>query len=382
MEKLRMRDPQIKFADEEVFTEFLDELSASDLWTETALSQLSLDYVEGGTPSHVYANASNEQVDLAFKQGSLTLAAAGTHYLMNASALFTLKDRAGLTCKLSQMLLRKNRIDSFCKLMNIGFSEYTDSTGRILVRAGQVLAVHSGNYVRLDQRQIFSSMKNCMLTLFPDAQFEKADYTHSLTKASYSLADYKAKIMEAYVDAWVEAGNSKDLLEDMKPVVEVHTSDTGEFCLEITPALGVGSVYYPLGDGFRIKHHGDANVSRMDAAFSQCYTKIQRGLDDTARLMGIEMKYPVPAMIRAATEIGMVKTAKKACKSLVEAYKTCLMPGEKVTAFDLYMQLCDIRDTSEFAKMMPSTRFKTEENLYRLLTLDWDALDMPGSEEV
>ncbi|MEY8369039.1 hypothetical protein AALA24_09745 [Anaerovoracaceae bacterium 42-11] len=381
--QLRKNEPSIRCTSSSDFNSLLQELSDLDVWVDAITGNVRLGYIEkGSTPAYIYEGATNEQVNDACAIGSLTLTVNGHNYLLNEGALFTLKDRAGMTCKHISALLGAKKYANFCDMMNLALPEYMGKKCKILIRAGQVLAVHSGNYVRLDQQLVYTALENCMSLLFPEAEFDCSSYTHCLTETTYCMSDYTATLMEEYVQAWTKAGLNAAALSGTNPIIQVNTSDTGEFCLEVAPLLKMDTGYYPLGDKYAIKHHGNARISKLEGAVKKCFIKLQDGLKDAAQLLQTELEYPVAAMIRAAEEVGIVKDAKKACRNLVEAYKACLFPGEAVSAFDIYMQLCDIRYTAEFAKMSAKTKIKVTENLYRLLALDWTSLDRPGKDEV
>lgn len=383
--QLRKKHPRIKFNEQTEFNSFLENMRLEDKWLIEKTDCLRIGYISpGSTVEYKYEAATNDQIEEAYACGSLfiEMMELGKFFLLNDGALFTLKDRAGITCKHTTQLLNMGKYEDFCRFVNFALPEYKGKKSLILVRSGQVLAAHSSNYVTLNQVEIYDELIKNIQTRFPNAEFDNSVYTHNLTSCSYCLSNYKDKIMDIYRQAWIDSGLNQRALEQSFPVLTVNTSDTGEFCLEVEPILKLGSYYYPLGDKIRIKHHGTASISKLNDALRKSFAKLQEGLGNVADLITLKIEYPIPAMVRAAEETGIAKNAKKACKKIVEAYKSCLLPGQSIMAFDIYMQLCEIRYTLEFQKMKPATRLKVTENLYRLLTLDWSDLDEPGKVEV
>lgn len=382
---LRDRLARIEFQEQSDFGNFLVDMNKEDTWLTEDTASIRIGYITPeSTPEYNFTDASEEQVNNAFGTGSLfvKLISQNMTILLNDNALFTLKDRAGITCKHTSRLLSEGKKMEFCHFANLALPEYVEKRSLILLRAGQVLAVHSSNYVPLNQMDIYNRFFQNIKDRFPNAKFDHAVYTHNLTNCTYCLSNYKDTIMDAYREAWIAAGLKESALERSFPVLKVNTSDSGEFCLEMEPILKVGAFYYPLGDKILIKHHGTAHVGKLDASLNKLFAKLEAGVTNIANLLMLEINYPVPVMVRALEEAGIVSNAKKACKNLVEAFTSCVYPGKGLTAFDIYLQICDIQYTDEFQKMSPATKLKITENFHRLLTLDWVEMDEPGKVEV
>lgn len=382
-ELLKQRNAEIKMVSESEFEELLDALTDGDEWISHPISQMQLGYIQRGTtPAYVYSGADASQVREAYENGSFYLVSQGAKYLVNEVALFTLKDRAGLNCSHTAYLLNSGFYDEFCTIYNMAFPHYQGKSSMMMLRSGQLICAHSSNYVMLSQQVVFETFIRKIMGEFPNAKFEQATYTHDQTFCQYALDDHKSDLMEAYIKAWKKAGFPASELSKMRPAMICSTSDTGKYCVEMEPILKQGPFTYPLGNKVKVKHNGSASTREVEKGITKCIAKLLDGLMSMSDLLAIEIQYPVASLVRAATEIGLAKSAKIALRNLVETYKCCISPGETVTAFELFTQICEIRYSGEFISMTKTTRDKVQDSLYQLLTYDWAANDEPGSEEV
>ena len=383
---LERKDISIKFTEEAEFYNFTNEVVASDQWVIECISNLKIHYIPPGrTLPRPLENASDEQIQNVLQFGSLTLEMVShkKEFILNEKmALFTLKDRCGLTCKHTTNLFEKRKMAQLAEIMTLALAEYKDKKTLVLIRNGQVLAAHSANYVRLPQDEVFERFRENVLKRFPKASFKTGNYTHEKTSCEFLLSDYKDKVMKDYQEAWIDSGMNPEGLEKSMPAIVAGTSDIGVFCMEAAPIIKVGVFDYPLGENFTEKHNGTASVENIDQLFNIFFVKLKDGLKKASDLMRIEMTYPTAALVRALEKTKMTANAKKACRSLVEDFKLGLVPGDTPTAFELYMAACDIRDTETFRAMKPATKLKVAEILYQLLEFDWEKADEPGKEAI
>ena len=65
----------------------LEEMSKTDQWLSLNMAKLKVGYIKAGTtPEYIYKGATNEQVDAAYQNGTMTLKVGREHYLMNPTA--------------------------------------------------------------------------------------------------------------------------------------------------------------------------------------------------------------------------------------------------------------------------------------------------------
>lgn len=376
-----------QFKSQKAFEDFLHVLCSEDVWTVKNMRDISLENLPADAGRNItFKHASAELSEKLNKIGTLMLKCGEkgheSFYSVHPLALFTLKERVGISCRYSKALLDKGLFENFSEIFNIARPFYNDCGAKLLIRGGQVLACHSNKYSVIPQNEIFTAAANVLATRFPNMTFDKAEYSVGLTSCRYSLENYKSKIMASYRQAWESSGKNIELLTLTKPFVEITTSDLGDSCVTFTPELCIARMSYPLGAPMKVKHHGGKGIGNVERLADMCYSLVSSGLKDVAKLIETKITYPVETMIAVANEIGIFKNAKRALHTIVEEYKQSLLGFEPQTAFDIYQQLVNIKYSLCFLALNQDTQLKVSEAFARALRLDWNQFDEPGPTSV
>lgn len=375
-------NPEVRFEDYTSFSAFLTDICNTDKWENITLGSIKMGYSKGKGETYVDTSADvNDQLNAA---GSLYFSLVGNEtYRMpvNACALFTLKDRVGISCAYGTALIEDGEYEKYSQLFNLALPYDREKIIKLLRRKGQILAGHSSNYVVIRQDEIFRELDTILHSRFSGCELTRAVYSNEQTLAVYDLADSSATIMDAYTDACIRSGISPMQIEDSRASLLVSTSDIGESTVQVEPLLSLGGIEYPLGEKFKVKHHGKGSIDTVRRCIDMSYASIGDGLSTIAEMIETPVNYPVSTLIAAAKEVGIHKNAKKALKTVVADYSASI-GSTKQNAFDIYQALLDIKYTDQFEKLTRTTKLKIEESFCRLLKIKWEKIDIPGPTEV
>ena len=358
----------------------LEEMSKTDQWLSLNMAKLKVGYIKAGTtPEYIYKGATNEQVDAAYQNGTMTLKVGREHYLMNPTANLTIGQTTETCCRLLSKFIKHDMFADAAEMYNKGLA-YLKKDSRILVRGQQVMAFFSKNYCILDQKLVFQHTNDLILDRFPNAKFAKGSYSHSESAALYDLCGHKDQIFLKYRDAWVKSGFDEEELKQAKIYVRVSTGDTGEATYKITPLI-YNKSWVPLGEPEKIKHYGKNTVADIDDVVARIFANMENGLNKLADMMEIDITYPSACMEKLIKTIGLDKV----CPNIVSMLKSSIEllevvragdPSEnRITAFTLYQTLLDAQYYPAFKKLEKQTKLKVWECFFRATTIDWDKIN-------
>ena len=268
--------------------------------------------------------------------------------------------------------------------LNDGLHEKSASErGCVIKVAGdKILAVHSENYNPYSVLDGFVDARNFFDTQYPDAKFQYGFVSHEMAQAALDLSAYNEECFKNVMDFF---GATKVL-----PVLGISMGDAAKSCVSLYPQIFVkqqkGNIErlleIPLGQEMCLRHRGKIpmaeafqnNLSRLQAQFDEPLYKLRR-------MKKNEMSYPLDAFMNACDKIGITKRYAKATNGKAKEFEiTCMdmeNQGKELTAFDVYMAMCDIPNKIEKdeADALQQVKFKAKETLKRAIGLDWTDMD-------
>lgn len=381
------RDTALNFFDETKFQQLLDDLNDQSFWMPVKAAFLQLVAYKSGTslsPMSGFLYTSKEVLDeMSLTDGLYLLVEGSIRIPINLeTAPFTMDDRAGARCKLLSDLFNSQDYEKYAMFLNEGFSTYGNMMVKILVRGGRVHAIHTNKYVDLEQKAYYKIAKNFMSHNFPTSRFISAGYTAERTAFEYSVCESRDAFFSAYAEAWVKAGLPEPMLRKSYPMLSFSTGDTGKQAICISPKLKIGSGSFPLGTELSIKHASSAKEDVIVEKCSQAFSEMQEGLNTIEDMLKIELIHPYAVFVKAAVETGIVGKAKAAIAAVLDNFKDFYIQGtDSVTAFNVYYEICQIENYSEFEQLSGATKLQVLEALSRLIKLDWRKMDVTGREE-
>ena len=241
---------------------------------------------------------------------------------------------------------------------------------------GKVSAVLSGDcndYAVLDVEQIFLHSVDYLTANFKGCQYLGGFYEHNMVSALWELSG-EDELLKAYKEELRLHGKSVD---EMKPMVRITTSDTGNGGANIFPMLvsGKENTTINLGEPLRLEHRNGNDITEFDQQLKQLYGKYQLATGNLITLLKIDIMNPINCMRGVMDKL---KIPKKYQAEAVELFKA--QQGEDpCTAHDiyygiseiLYMLACDGEEGSRITRM--------EEIIARALSLNWTEFDIPGT---
>lgn len=359
---------------------FLEKMNRDDVWKFVSLQNATIRYIKPNTtPEYIYSDSNATTVKKFYAYGGFSLTTQEGNFLLDSLALLTLKERIQLTCKGITRLIKTNEHERFCRIAN-EFFEIETQKAKVLIRWGKVIAIHSGRYSAIAQSEVFEVIQKHLDKEYPNNSFLGGEYSHEYTYGAWSLADYQDKLVQNYSDAWTQAGYSLEALKNSHPLLEYRASDNGRYTVAIYPKLITSDTIYSLGDKLPVKHHAQHTLKDVEEILPLAFAKIQEGANTLADLISLKMRFPIEAFVAAAEKTKLVRHALNALRALLDDYRLSIQYVEETTAFEIYSVLCEIVQTEEYDNLFPASRIKVQEDLNRLLQLDWRKIDQPGKK--
>jgi hypothetical protein len=301
-------------------------------------------------------------------------------FLLSENAISSLKERAQDNAEIHSSM----PCSEVCDHINQSWRWLSGKFGLAILRGNKIIAIHSGagnGFTQLPQDELVEVIEEQLNVQFPNHTFIEGNYSHSKTSATWALPDQKKKLCEAYSVAWRKADMDMALLEESMPCIQFITSDCGNLCTTLKPMMKLGrrNPMY-LGDCLKLKHMGEVGVEEFAKQFDQLFALFERGIDCITKLLETTLLYPVPAMKRAVEMAGLPI---RASRKIIEEFELSVPAdtlSNPVTAYECYFALSEIlfctnKETSE------KTQLTLEENIARLLKLDWASLDRDGMHD-
>lgn len=309
------------------------------------------------------------------------------------SAIDSVIARADLHCRLISELFNRGKVEAEV-LLNEGLAfkqnlrNEDKANGKevapcqMVTRGGWVIGAMSNQWAHIPQKELAETCLREIRNSFPDAKFESVLYTHEFTEFWVSLGDHSSDIMKKYRNGWIASGYDEKDLENVKPLIRICTSDTGQSGVVVTPILQNRRFNHVLGERLATKHAGKNSMEDVIKDLHQSFAKAQESLDKVATLMSTPIYNPVPVMVRAL-EYGkksLWSMSHGACEDILEDFAFMYRGVPGVSAYDIYAAISEMEYCDKVKNLKQNAAIQIVEAIYRLIDIDWKALDCPGKE--
>lgn len=366
------------FVRQEDFLEFLRGIGKNSSWVRKRTKDLRLAVMEKGSKmedamkaAYIIGGMEEDIIDDTIQSTGLVLKVKGLSYPVRDCAVNTILNRAAI----SGNALKKVERNVYARIINECLKV---AKGEALLRLseGKVSAVLGGDcqdYAVLDMEQVFLHAVQYLNQNFCGCTYLGGFYEHHMASALWELSG-EDKLLEAYREELMLHDRNA---EEMKPVVRITTSDTGDSGVNIYPMLlsGNRNDTIALGNPIRLKHKAGASMAGFDSNLQLIYGKYEVAIRGLSELLRIAILNPVNCMMGITRHLGI---SQKCRMEAVELFKA-QYGEEPCTAHDiyygiseiLYMMACDGAEGSRITKM--------EETIARALSVDWKEFDVPGN---
>ena len=366
------------FREQDDFLACLKRISENSFWKRRKAKNLRLVAITEGSQmaeekkeKYINDGLDEDIITYTIVNTGLLLKDKNEYYPVRGCAIKSILDRAGIQGN----GLRRVEKNVYARILN---DLLKVANGEALIRfsEGKVSAVLSGDcndYAVLDVEQIFLHSVDYLTTNFKGCQYLGGFYEHNMVSALWELSG-EDELLEAYKEELCLHGKNVD---EMKPMVIITTSDTGNGVANIFPILvsGKDNTTINLGEPLRLEHRYGNDITEFDQQLKQLYGKYQLATGNLIKLLNIDIMNPVNCMRGVMDKL---KIPKKYQAEAVELFKA--QQGEDpCTAHDiyygiseiLYMLTCDGEEGSRITRM--------EEIIARALSLNWTEFDIPGT---
>lgn len=227
-----------------------------------------------------------------------------TFRLLSDTALSGFLERIGANCQ-SLFKINPKTIIVFLRECAESFSETKEVT--LLQRFGKIRACNGGHYPILPITDLYQNVKET----FPDAEFDEGYYSHDYFSAKFSFPD-REEIVREYKNILIsrEGKFAKDCaISDVIPYLKVLSSDVAKGSLKICAGLRVGKTSMQIGSLISISHMGNACMDKYKEALSLFFAKTKEFVNELAKLMNIEIQYPINTFISIAKSVKIPSSA-------------------------------------------------------------------------
>ena len=381
-EALKNKSPFICVETEEAFRDLMKEV---DEETVIVCENPIRVHPVSDDETYIVENETAAESDLVLDMGS------GSQPL-TPSAIHSVIARADLTCRLIADLIDRGKTEDAVKLLNDGLRLKGENRSddqhdgkvinpcQIVTRGGWVIAALSNQWAHLPQSELAECVLDEIRAIFPEAEFVKCTYTHDLTEFWISLGNHKSDIMRKYRNAWISSGYPEEELEKVKPLVRVCTSDTGQSGVVVTPILQDRSYNRMIGDRLYTKHAGKNSLKDVKSDLTKTFARAQETLEAISRLMSTPLSHPVAVMVRAMEhgKRSLYSLSQSACEEVLQNFKLLYGGISGVSAYDVYASLAEMEYCDKVKNLKNNSAIQIVEAIYRLIDLDWTAMDVPG----
>ena len=234
---------------------------------------------------------------------------------------------------------------------------------RLFEQDGKVTGVLGGTtYKEIPAIRIFEETKDFMDSYFPRYHFRAGYFSHAIILFGFDLSEH--------------ADEFGAVLEGirLKPVFWLQTSDCGLSSVTIRPYLKDGNADFPVNP-LRILHKGKTTDDALDEvreALNQCYSLIDKGLNEVRVLADIRIDHPHTTLLRV---MKACKINQAAALTVAEIYRDSW--GMSCTALDLFRCICETQMYLPPDQSIEQ-RFRTSDDIARTAAVNWKKYDLPG----
>ena len=352
IKELQMDNPVITLTAEKDAYTFFEELSDTDRWVDIALDTISLDT----------EIVDEEKVSLTF-----TAKPAFDKVILSPHALYSLKGRALNNAE----ILHRMSIADQATMLNMSWRYLANTLGRVLIRGGKIMAVHSGRYIPISQNSIFSSFMNYMKEEFKTGGFISASYRHEKTQITYHAANINDPLMAPFKEAAIKFGGlTLSSISSDKILVKLITGDLGQTATKVYPILQEGTREFFIGSPLTLPHRDSTTLDDIKETYPQILAILQDGVDNLKRLLEININHPVNCAINVAKKFGLPKKSVNDIRHYFDAM------DETVTAYEIYFTLAEILHEPRFKEYSPERQLDVHEAFARIILIqNWTKYD-------
>ena len=366
------------FQEQDDFFACLKRIGNNSFWKRRKAKNLRLVAITEGSPiaeemreKYVNDGLDEDIISDTIVNTGLLLKDKSEYYPVRGCAIKSILDRAGIAGN----GLRRVEKSVYARILN---DLLKVANGEALIRfsEGKVSAVLSGDcndYSILDVEEIYMHAVDYLGSNFKGCNYLGGFYEHNMVSALWELSG-EDELLEAYKEELKLHGKTVD---EMKPMVRITTSDTGNGGANIYPMLvsGTENTTINLGNPLRLEHRYGNDITEFDQQLKQLYAKYQLATGNLIKLLKIDIMHPVNCMRGVMDKL---KIPKRYQAEAVELFKA--QQGEDpCTAHDIYYGIseilyilsCDGEEGSRITRM--------EETIARALSMNWEEFDIPGT---
>ena len=354
--------------------DFYEEQARKSKWQRCRVDALEVEPLN--RVSALYGNMAEFATDVTMEavkdtadQLGLAIRIDGKCYPVRTTAYKSLLDRA----KINGTALPKLPRDVLAMVLNACLHLYP-SEALLLIRDEKISAVHSGDQADYSILPIDQLLKILMKKLderFPGNVFEFGYCDHSISSASWALLGQREDLIGAYAKLLEAQGKTK-FASKLMPGIRFLTSDTGVASAKVSAYLGGTQHPIHIGECIAVDHRHEKTVHDFEMILDQLFAQFGNAVQKLERLMDIELEHPVNAMTRICKKLSLPK------KAAVEAISMYEMSygGSTATAHDVFMALQEIPFILKIQNTSESKLLAVEENMARVLSLNWSEYDL------
>lgn len=305
--------------------------------------------------------------------------------------LKNIKEHCGDKAAVLRLMLNQGAFADFCQHLNLGIPYLPENKELLyLTRGGKVSGWFSEYNANWSEGQQLDFVEASFRDAFPGMMFSGAEWSHCFMQSDYALADKATSpefqkvaeniVTDAYLDIWEAAGQDRSILADAKPVARFTTGESGLQTISLSAMLmRPNGKPIILGLPLTVNHRGrDENVWGKFSQFpNEICALYQKGLRGLQRLCEYTVRHPYACMtkilfdFRASIPADSLREAAEA----IEMFYPADRKDRTCTALELYEAVSGM--VSAAAPLNgPVRRIQNEELLARLITTDWDRLDV------
>lgn len=353
-------------------------------WTAGITSKhLTLEAVDGP----IFAKQVSEDNNLDYETVYDTVS-EGTQLLLSVGGrLRCVRDtaRASLyeTAKLNGSALGRMRVSSLAETLNNGLFVARGST-LMLERFGKVSALHSdaaGGYRIMPISELLSITQGELSRKYGVPVFKYGYNQHDYTYAVWELPDVQGDMIDKYQQALDNAVSYNHAISFM-PAVRFSSSDTASSSAMLVPMFKLPSgVYFRLGEGVQVKHKRSVRAGVKDGVelFEERAGELFAMFNETAEIvkkMGeTEIWNASNCLVGICNRLRIPKKYADLAREEVERFT---LNSPCVSMHDIYLSLCECVGYAKTSGASQSVIFALEENIAKVLTLDWTEFDIGG----
>lgn len=351
----KLKDPNVVMTfdetQEQELHELLEGLYNIDLWKDVKLGEI---YVAEDVTGR--------------SQTGVSLVHQGETYPIHEDAIFSVKRRA----LNNSAILAKMKPHHVATMLNMSWPYVAENDAKILVRAGNLIGLHSGEYCALPQKDVLQHLLVYMEMDYDAYTFVEAEYTHRMSRITYEIDDYE--LVKDYLgDLALCVGSPVDP-GDVKFLVSLWMGDSAECSVQVYPQITVnGTTQVPFSMPMTVVHRNGVTMKDVDNAIQKMYSYIEDAINHIDRMLKIRLDHPEAAVYR------LIKKNKLPMKLFVPLAGHFQMPG--MSAHDVYFSMGRFMEDPRYLDLPVRRQIEYRNNMSKVLLMtedEWTRVDKPG----